>query len=97
MPDCENIEMQYLRRMQELQHENERLVAQLEEIKAAADRRMFSIAEMEEKCRELSAKLNTANESERWIRREYETLAAQMEIVHLIFGGRQGGGCGGCH
>ena len=97
MPNCEYIEMQQLHRMQELQQENERLSEQLADMKAVADRRMVAIADLEEKCQALSAELEAAKESERWIRREYEMLGAQMEIVHLIFGGRRGGGCGGCH
>lgn len=97
MSDCEDIEMQQLRRMQELQQENERLSEQLADVKAAADHRLLTIAELEEKCQELSAELAATKESELWLHKEYDILIAQLEIVHLIFGGRQGGGCGGCH
>lgn len=97
MSDREDIEMQQLRRMQELQQENERLSEQLADMKAVADRRMVTIADLEEKCQELAAELDLTKRSEDWIHKEYDMLAAQMEIVHLIFGGRQGGGCGGCH
>ena len=97
MPDCENYEIKHLRRMQELQHENESLAALLKEMEAAADRSMSHIVELKERCQALSAELDATKENERWLRREFETLAAQMEIVHLIFGARQGGGCGGCH
>ena len=94
MPDCENTEMEQIRRMQELQQENERLSEQLADIKTVADRRMVDIADLEEKCQALAAELETTKESERWVRREYEMLAAQMEIVHLIFGSNKCGGCG---
>ena len=97
MSDCEDIEMQQLRRMQELHQENERLSEQLADVKAAADHRLLTIAELEEKCQALAAELEATKENERWLRRNHGMLAAQMEIVHLIFGGRQGGGCGGCH
>lgn len=97
MSDCENFNMQQLRRMQELQQKNEELAAQLAAHKEMLDRRLVSLAELEEKCQALSAELEATKKSERWIRRECEMLAAQMKIVHLIFGARQGGGCGGCH
>ena len=94
MDNCETIETQQLRRMQELQQEKERLSEQLAGMKAAADRRMVTIADLEEKCQALAAALEAAKEGERWLRREYDLLAAQMEIVQLIFGGNKCGGCG---
>ena len=94
MDNCENIKMQQLRRMQELLQEYERLSKQLADVKAAADRRMVTIADLEEKCQALAAELEAAKKSElRW-RRECDTLEAQMEIVQLIFGGNKCGGCG---
>lgn len=97
MPDCENIEMQQIRRLQELQQENERLSAILTSYEEKLNHRRHALAELEEKCQELSAELEATREGERWVRREYELLGAQMEIVKLIFGGRKGGGCGGCY
>ena len=94
MDNCETIETQQLRRMQELQQEKERLSEQLAGMKAVADRRMVTIADLEEKCQALAAALEAAKEGERWLRREYDLLAAQMEIVQLIFGGNKCGGCG---
>lgn len=94
MPDCEPIEMQQLRRMQELQQENEDLRAQLEGGESLIKSLDFKVAELEKKYRSLAAELEVANESERWHRREYDLLAAQMEIVQLIFGGNKCGGCG---
>lgn len=102
--NCEANEVAKLRRLQELQQENENLRKALEEAGMMLDesigmrkRAEARLADADEKCQALAAELETAKESERWIRREHDLLAAQMEIVHLIFGGRQGGGCGGCH
>lgn len=97
MPDCESFDVQQLRRMQELQHKNEELVAQLTAHKEILDRWLVALADLEEKCQALSTELEAAKESERWIRREYEMLGAQMDVVHLIFGGNRGRDCCGCH
>ena len=94
MSDYEGIPVPEMSLLQSVQLENEVLQEQLADVKAAADRRTLTIAELEEKCQELSAELAATKESERWLRREHEMLAAQMEIVRLIFGGNKCGGCG---
>ena len=97
MPDCEEIPVPEMSLLQSVQQENEELRAQLEKSEFSRKSLNLQMAELEEKCQELSAELAATKESERWLRREHGMLAAQMEIVCLIFGGRHGGGCGGCH
>lgn len=98
MLNCENLDMQQLRCLQELQQKNDELVAQLAAHKEMLGRRLAALADLEEKCQSLTAELAATKESERWLRREYERLAAQMEIINLVFGGtRDGRNCCGCH
>lgn len=94
MDNCENIEMQQLRRMQELQLEIEVLQEQLENSEFVRKSLDLHVADLEEKCQALAAELDLTKKSEDWIHKEYDVLAAQMEIVHLIFGGNKCGGCG---
>lgn len=98
MSDCENFNMQQLRRMQELQQKNEELAAQLAAHKEMLDRRLVSLAELEEKCQSLFDENETLKYKIACCQDENMVLQAQVSMVNLIFGcGRQGGECGGCH
>lgn len=94
MSDCKKIPMPEVTLLQSVQQENEELRAQLEKSEFLRGSLNLQVAELEEKCQALAAELETTKESERWVRREYEMLTAQMEIVHLIFGSNKCGGCG---
>lgn len=94
MPDYKEIPMPEMTLLQSVQQENEELRAQLEKSEFVRKTLNLQVAELEEKCQDLSERLAASEKSERWIRREYDMLAAQMEIVQLIFGGNKCGGCG---
>lgn len=94
MPDYKEIPMPEMTLLQSVQQENEELCAQLEKSEFVRKTLNLQEAELEEKRQDLSEKLAAAEHSERWLRREYDLLAAQMEIVQLIFGGNKCGGCG---
>ena len=97
MPDCENFDMQQLRRMQELQQMNDELVAQLAAHREMLDHRLVALADLEKKCQALAAENENLKYRLSCCQDEKMVLQAQMEVVYRIFPGRQGGGCGGCH
>lgn len=94
MPDYKEIPMPEMTLLQSVQQENEELRAQLEKSEFVRKTLNLQVADLEEKCQELSERMEAAENAERWLRREYDTLAAQVEIVWLIFGGNKCGGCG---
>lgn len=77
--------------------ENRRLREILDESTAMRKRAEARLADLEEKCQELSEDLEEERGEVRILEMELAAATAQLDIVHLIFGGRQGGGCGGCH
>ena len=78
----------------DMMSENQRLREMLDEAITMRKRAEARLADLEEKCQELAAENENLKYRLSCCQDEEMVLQAQMEVVHLIFGGNKCGGCG---